>query len=60
MILLDGGRGKIILIFEMAIQFRVKDIKEGQKWYQSFTDPWGNHLGFFEYLDKTKEDEVHS
>ncbi|WP_339227804.1 hypothetical protein NSQ77_19820 [Oceanobacillus sp. FSL K6-2867] len=48
------------MIFEMAIQFRVKDIKEGQKWYQSFTDPWGNHLGFFEYLDKTKEDEVHS
>ncbi|MBU9721637.1 MULTISPECIES: VOC family protein [Bacillaceae] len=26
------------------------------KW-GTFTDPWGNRLGFFEYLDKTEEQE---
>lgn len=121
------------MIFEMTIQVRVQDIKEGQKWYQTlfnrepdfaphegfaewemisgcwlqvaegtpseasgplrlgvtniegererlvrelniesfeiysreevpvkwgtFIDPWGNRLGFFEYLDKTEEEE---
>ncbi|OZU87007.1 ornithine monooxygenase [Virgibacillus indicus] len=121
------------MIFEMTTQIRVKDIKEGQRWYQTllnrqpdfiphkgfaeweiisgcwlqvaegtpseesgpirlgvrdikgererlvkelnidefeiysrrevpvkwgtFTDPWGNLLGFFEYLDKTEEEE---
>jgi len=23
----------------------------------TFTDPWGNRLGFFEYLDKSEEKE---
>jgi hypothetical protein len=26
------------------------------KW-GTFTDPWGNRLGFFEYLDKTEEND---
>lgn len=121
------------MIFEMTTQFRVSNIKEGQKWYEillnkkpdfvphegfaewelipgcwlqvaegpitegngplrlgvtdikaernrlveqlgiddfeihsrpevsamwgTFTDPWGNQLGFFEYLDKNEEKE---
>lgn len=37
--------------------FEIHSIPEVPVKWGTFTDPWGNRLGFFEYLDKSDEQE---
>ncbi|MGY3186325.1 VOC family protein [Lysinibacillus sp. TE18511] len=44
------------LIKELNIDnFEIYSRPEVSAKWGTFTDPWGNRLGFFEYLDKTEE-----
>ncbi|MFE8700022.1 VOC family protein [Cytobacillus sp. FJAT-54145] len=44
------------LIKELGIEaFEIHSRKEVPVKWASFSDPWGNQLGFFEYLDKGEE-----
>jgi hypothetical protein len=46
------------LIKELNIDsFEIHSRPEVPVKWGTFTDPWGNRLGFFEYLDKTEEQE---
>ncbi|MDV2884757.1 VOC family protein [Alkalihalophilus pseudofirmus] len=46
------------LIKELNIgSFEIHSRPEVPVIWGTFTDPWGNHLGFFEYLDKNEEQE---
>ncbi|QHJ70941.1 VOC family protein [Planococcus halotolerans] len=49
---------KARLIKELNIDsFEIHSRSEVPVKWGTFTDPWGNHLGLFEYLDKTEEQE---
>jgi hypothetical protein len=44
---------------EMGVElFEVYSREEVPVKWGSFSDPWGNRLGFFEYLDKTEEEKT--
>jgi hypothetical protein len=44
------------LIKELNIDcFEIHSRPEVPVKWSTFTDPWGNRLGFFEYLDKNEE-----
>ena len=46
------------LIKELAIEnFEIFSREEVTAKWGSITDPWGNQLGFFEYLDKKEEND---
>lgn len=46
------------LVKELGIEkFEIFSCEEVPAKWGSFTDPWGNQLGFFEYLDKKEEDD---
>ena len=46
------------LVKELGIDhFEIHSREEVPAKWGSFTDPWGNQLGFFEYLDKNEENE---
>ena len=46
------------LVKELEIEnFEIFSREEVTAKWGSFTDPWGNRLGFFEYLDKKEENE---
>lgn len=38
--------------------FEIYALDEVPVRWGTFTDPWGNQLGFFEYLDKNEQNEV--
>ena len=60
----SDGSGPLRLVVTNIIAERDRLVKElgienfeiFAKW-GSFTDPWGNQLGFFEYLDKKEEND---
>jgi len=46
------------LVKELGIEkFEIFSREEVTAKWGSFTDPWGNELGFFEYLDKKEEND---
>lgn len=46
------------LVKELGIEkFDIFSREEVTAKWGSFTDPWGNELGFFEYLDKKEEND---
>jgi hypothetical protein len=46
------------LVLELGIDdFEIYSREEVPVKWGTFTDPWGNRLGFFEYLDKTEEND---
>lgn len=46
------------LVKELGIEnFEIFSHEEVPAKWGSFTDPWGNQLGFFEYLDKKEEND---
>lgn len=46
------------LVKELGIEnFEIFSREEVPAKWGSFTDPWGNQLGFFEYLDKKEEND---
>ena len=46
------------MIKELNIEpFEIYSRKEVPVKWGSFTDPWGNHLDFLEYLDENERDE---
>ncbi|ALC85110.1 ornithine monooxygenase [Bacillus sp. FJAT-22090] len=46
------------LVKELGIdRFEIHSREEVSAKWGTFTDPWGNQLGFFEYLDKKEEKE---
>lgn len=54
---LEGERER--LVRELNIdQFEIYSREEVPVKWGTFTDPWGNRLGFFEHLNKTEEEEL--
>lgn len=46
------------LVKELKIdRFEIHSRPEVSAKWGTFTDPWGNQIGFFEYLDKIEEQE---
>lgn len=53
---IEGVRER--LVKELGIdQFEIFSREEVPVKWGTFTDPWGNRLGFFEYVNKTEEKE---
>lgn len=53
---IEGERRR--LVKELKIdKFKIYLREEVPVKWGIFTNPWGNHLGFFEYLDKKDEEE---
>ena len=51
---LEAERNRVI--DELGIEpFEVYSRKEVNAKWATFSDPWGNRIGFFEYLDKTED-----
>lgn len=51
---LEAERNRVI--DELGVEpFEVYSRKEANAKWATFSDPWGNRIGFFEYLDKTEE-----
>ena len=51
---IEAERNRVIE--ELSVEpFDVYSRKEVNAKWATFSDPWGNRIGFFEYLDKTEE-----
>ncbi|WP_152397110.1 VOC family protein [Paenibacillus guangzhouensis] len=53
---IEAEKDRLLEVLEMD-DFEIYSRPEVPVKWGTFTDPWGNRLGFFEYLDKSEEQE---
>lgn len=53
---IEAEKDRLVEVLEID-DFEIYSRPEVPVKWGTFTDPWGNRLGFFEYLDKNEERE---